>query len=99
MQTQDSGGIWDIMENAQPIGLVTSALPWLADFFNQIPGTAETMKQFREFSRQRVLKRLKAGSATRDLFYHLALRLIPALLSGSMRSPLVGSGGFMLGPQ
>ncbi|KAG6845405.1 hypothetical protein H0H87_009752 [Tephrocybe sp. NHM501043] len=53
------------------IGLVTSTLPWLADFTNQIPGTGEAMKQFREFSRQRVLKRLKNGSATKDIFYYL----------------------------
>lgn len=26
------------------------------------------------------------------------LRLVPPLLSGSMRSPLIGSGSFMLGP-
>ncbi|KAG6907661.1 hypothetical protein DXG01_007865 [Tephrocybe rancida] len=43
------------------IGLVTSAIPWLAEFTNAIPGTAETMKQFREFSRQRVIKRLQNG--------------------------------------
>ncbi|KAG6862244.1 hypothetical protein C0995_002175 [Termitomyces sp. Mi166 len=72
MQCQDSARLWDIMENAQPIGLVTSILPWLADFFNQIPGTAKKMKEFREFARRRVIKRLKSGSSTKDLIYHLS---------------------------
>ncbi|KAG5342951.1 hypothetical protein C0989_005900 [Termitomyces sp. Mn162] len=157
-----------------------SILPWLGDLLNQIPGAAKKMKEFREFARRRVIKRLKHGSSTKDLIYHLmdeggletipphvnqvandaslvivagsdtispalaslfhylisnpvayarlqaeidnsglsaddvtelaqlsyltaaineTLRLVPPLLSGSMRSPLLGSGGFMLGPQ
>lgn len=178
MQSEDSGGIWNIMENAQPIGLVMSHLPWLAEFANQIPQFAGKMKEFREFSRQRAMRRYKEGSASRDIFYHLidegglettrpaieqvtndaslvivagsdtispalsslfhfiisnpvaysrlqaeindptvdlddttvlaqlpylnavideTLRLIPPLLSGSARSPLIGSGSYMLG--
>ncbi|KNZ80506.1 Cytochrome P450 67, partial [Termitomyces sp. J132] len=71
MQGQDSAKLWDIMENAQPIGLVMSILPWLGDLFNQIPGAAKKMKEFREFARRRVIKRLKHGSSTKDLIYHL----------------------------
>lgn len=48
-----------------------SILPWLAELFNQVPGTAKKMKEFREFARRRVIKRLKSEPSTKDLIYHL----------------------------
>ncbi|KAG6853238.1 hypothetical protein C0991_005825 [Blastosporella zonata] len=179
MQTQDGLGLWQVMEDSHPSGLFLGHLPWLASLAQEIPTIAGKVNAFREHSRLRVLRRLRAGPTHKDLFYHLmdesridstppafeqvvsdaplviaagadtvstvitnvfyflvcnpiayarvqneidasrlssedvnglaklqylnaaineTLRLIPAVLSGTSRSPLMGSGGFMLGP-
>ncbi|KAG6917442.1 hypothetical protein DXG01_002528 [Tephrocybe rancida] len=72
MQNQDIGGLRDVMQKIQPIFLVNGIMPWLPEIINKIPGVAEKTTRFRKFTLQRVLTRLKNGSASRDLFYHLA---------------------------
>ncbi|GLB37110.1 putative cytochrome p450 [Lyophyllum shimeji] len=71
MKNEDSKGIWDLMEIAHRTALVMAHLPWLSQLAVEIPFANRNIKRFREFSRQRAMKRYKEGSASRDIFYHL----------------------------
>ncbi|KAG6819363.1 hypothetical protein H0H93_012546 [Arthromyces matolae] len=71
MQTQDSGGLYEVIEETAPIGIIMAHLPWFSELLITIPSLIKKGKAFRNSCRTRVIKRLEKGSDTRDLIYHL----------------------------
>ncbi|KAJ6490679.1 cytochrome P450 [Mycena vitilis] len=67
----DEDGLWTIIEDGAKSITMVSHIPWLAPTLYKIPMATRGIKELRKFGANRAANRIKTGSQTKDLWYHL----------------------------
>ncbi|KAJ6531195.1 cytochrome P450 [Mycena capillaripes] len=67
----DKNGFWGLIEDGAKNITVVSHIPWLAPTLSKIPMAGRGIKQLRKFGASCAANRIKTGSQTKDLWYHL----------------------------
>ena len=67
------------------ISNVMAQVPYALPFLNAMTGKNGTIPRLREYTRERVFKRLKAGARRKDLFYHLVRQYMESGMFTSLK--------------
>jgi len=71
MRDGDLEGFWDALEGGLKEALFMSHVPWLGSIAFSVPGIANNIKVFRSRAKNCARRRVKEGTAYKDLFYYL----------------------------
>ena len=67
------------------LGNVISQVPYAIPFLDAMTGKNGSLPRVRQYGRERVFKRLKAGAWRKDLFYHLVRQFIESSMFTSLK--------------
>jgi len=71
MRDGDVMGLLHALERAQTIGILLGHVPWLGAMVLSYPESIPDYRKIRADGRARAMRRIKEGSTSQDLFYHL----------------------------
>ena len=67
------------------VGNVMSQISYALPFLDAMTGKNGSLPRVRQYGRERVFKRLKAGACRKDLFYHLVSQYIESDMFTSLK--------------
>ncbi|CAK5277250.1 unnamed protein product [Mycena citricolor] len=67
----DREGLWKIIEDGSRLAAYLSPIPWILPTLRLFPALVQNITTLRKFGVTSAAKRIKAGSAVKDLWYHL----------------------------